>query len=162
MAKGQRTGKQKALLVISIIFIVFGALGLLVLAGIGAGLGVLASYSAMSGGVSAGDALFAGSLGAAILGFMSIGCLIDLIIGILGVRGANDASKVGAFNVFAIIGLVVAIITFVLTVFAVVTASSANTDASSNIISAVIGLILPAVCVWLGTSIKKEGNPTQL
>ncbi len=161
MATGQRTGKQKALFVISVIFIIFGAIGFGTCALFAAATGALASFAAASGSVDAGTALFAGTIGVILLVFSSLGCIIDIIIGVLGIRGANNASKVGAFNVFAVIGLIFAIISLALTIAAVCTNSSVSGSASSTIISSIIGLILPAICVWLGTSIKKEGNPTQ-
>ncbi len=161
MATGQRTGKQKALFVISVIFIIFGAIGFGGCVLLAAGVGVVSTLAAASGSADAGTALFAGSIGVVLLVFSSIGCIIDIIIGVLGIRGANNAAKVGAFNVFAIIGLIFAIISLALTIGAICTNSSAASSASSAIISAIISLILPGICVWLGTSIKKEGNPTQ-
>ncbi len=114
------------------------------------------------------------------------GSIIDLIIGILGIRGSNNASKVGAFTVFSVIGLIVSVILLLASigsVFALFPDPSSDINSSlqdlknyadsgaaevdkfsymdSGIIGSVISIILSAICVWLGVSIKKEGNPTQ-
>ncbi len=152
MAAKQRTGKQTALLVISVIAIIIAVLGILSCISVALGGGVLATYLAAKGTTSANDVAAVG-MGTAVLGFAgTIACVIDLFIGVLGVRGANDASKIGAFNVFAYIGLACGIITLVVAVIAMAT----GTPKGTSIVSALVGLILPGICVWLGRGIKNE------
>jgi hypothetical protein len=153
MAANQRTGKQKALLVISIIIIVIAVLGILSCISIALGGGILASYLAASHSTSANNVLAVGGL-SAVVGFIGVvACVIDLLIGILGVRGANDASKIGPFNVFAYIGLAIAIIDLVCVIVAMCTGTGSR---GTMVVSAIIDLILPALCVWLGRGIKNE------
>ncbi|WP_080797121.1 hypothetical protein [Arabiibacter massiliensis] len=144
----QKSSSQKALKVIAIIMIVFAALsiaaGLLAMAG-----GGLAGYV----GVDSSDdgAVMLGGF-AMLLGFVALlGGAIDLLIGIFGLRGANDPSKIGVFYVFAIIGLVLAVLDALGTFF------GGNAD-GSDIFGAIVGIILPLVCVLLASNIKKENS----
>ena len=144
----EKTTSQKALKVVSIIMIVFAALTLLI--GIASIVGGGAIGMAGAGSNESDLALVGGLAVAAGLIVLLGGC-IDLLIGIFGLRGANDPRKIGAFYVLAIIGLVFAVLSALGTLFA----GSAD---GSDIVSALVGLLLPAVCVLLAYNIKKENS----
>ncbi len=144
----QKSSSQKALKVISIIMIVFAALaivgGLVVTAG-GGLLGVEGVNTADD------DVTLTGGL-AMVLGLMFlVGGIVDLIIGIFGLRGANNPKKIGVFFVLAIIGVVFAAISALMTLMG-------GTIDASTIISELISLALPIVCVILANNIKKENG----
>lgn len=141
----EKSGSQKALKVISIIMIVFGALGivasLLLLVGGGA-VGI--------SGVDAADDNVAAAGGLAmILGFgMLLSTLFDLVIGIFGLRGANDPSKIGVFFVLAVVGVVFGIINLGFVFL--------NGADVSSVVNSVLSLALPVACVVLANNIKHQ------
>lgn len=149
----QRSGSQKALLVISIITIVFAVIGLILsamtIAG-GALVGAIDSNEAAE--VLEGTGVTQGQVAAGI-GFVGIvlliGCVIELIEGILGVRAANDNQKIMPVWVLAIIGLV---ISFIGAMFLAV--QGRLTDSPSTIIT----LVMSALMLWIATNIKKQAG----
>ena len=141
----EKSTSQKALKVISIIMIVVGVLGLafslFLLIGGGA-MGVTGVDMADDGTAVAGGL-------AMILGFgLLLSSLFDLIIGIFGVRGANNPSKIGVFFVLAVIGVVFGALNLVGTLF--------NGLDFSSIVSSLLSLGLPIVCVVLANNIKHQ------
>lgn len=140
----QRTGKQKVLLVFSIIGIIVGILAIVGgLATVGGG-AVIFHDAAQTGAADTLEAETAlGSL-AAIGGIIIIaGGVFSLLMGIFGIRAANDATKVVPFIVFAIISFISDIVAII--------AGGVN-------VSAIISIVLAAVVVWLGLSIRKEAE----
>lgn len=145
----QKSSSQKALKVISIIMIVFGALTTLLglFSTIGGGALGVAGYSSLDDNVGLAGGLLM------ILGFMFlVSGVFQLILGIFGVRGANNPSKIGVFFVLAIIDIVFCVISAIISLTA-----GMLTDAST-ILSTLAGFILPVVCLILANNIKKENR----
>ena len=146
----QRSGSQKALLVISIIEIISAAivliLGIVSLVGFGA-----------SGAIDTGDAdlnsVVRAGAGAA-FGFASIIALISggwsLFCGILGVRAANDNQKIMIVWVFSLIAFALQVITIIMSFF--------NGSFGDNWVSYLISLIWPALMFWIANNIKQEAG----
>ena len=150
----QRSGSQKALLVISIINIVFAVIallgGLMLMFG-GALFGAVNSSEAAA--ALAGSGISQGQLGAiaGIGGFVIIvSGVVELILGILGVRAANDNQKIMPVWIFAIIQLVLGVISLI----SIIGGGSFSTQGGSAIFS----LILAAVVMWIANNIKKEAG----
>lgn len=142
----EKTTSQKALKVISIIMIVLAGITLLL------GVGGLATggFLGMAGlGASSGSAAMLGGVAIVASLVIVVSGVIDLLIGIFGLRGANDPRKIGTFYVLAIIGLAFAVLSALGTVIG---------GDWSSMGSAIVGLILPGVCVLLAYNIKKENN----
>ncbi len=146
----EKSGKQKALKVLSIIWIVFAAIA--IVGGIAAtALGGVSLYGAGVSEVSSADAATmatGGTMAAAVGIVVIIIGVFDLIVAIFGLRGANDPSKIGVFFVLCIIGLVISL-------FNVISAVAQGSDASA-IGSQLCSCIWPAICLWLAYSIKKQ------
>lgn len=150
----QRSGSQKALLVISIISIVFAVIGIL--------LGLMTLLGgALVGAVPAEDAseALAGSginqaqagVLVGVMGFVTV--LIsafELVVGILGVRAANDNQKIMPVWVLAIVELVLCVIAVIM----VFVNGTFATDGVSSILSLAIG----ALIFWIANNIKKEAG----
>ncbi len=142
----EKSSSRKVLKIISIIMIIFSLLGVI------AGLFLLIGGGALGvSGVDAADdtAAAAGGL-TMILGFgMLISALFNLLIGIFGLRGANNPRKIGVFFVLAIIGVVFAVLNMMGTFFG-------GAVDFSTLLSSLVSLALPVVCVVLANNIKKE------
>ncbi len=155
MRKGigmNRSGSQKALLVVSIIELVFGAISLL------GGIMLLIGGAAIGGAAAAGGdpeltAQTAGaasavtSLGALLL-FVSAG--LAILEGVLGIRAANDNQKIMPVWILAIISLVLAVIGVI--------GAIANGSFGQNAMSNILGLALNAVMFWVANNIKTEAG----
>ena len=142
----EKTTSQKALKVISIIMIVLAGITLL----LGVGGLVTGGFLGVAGlGTSSGSAAMLGGVAIVASLVIVVSGVIDLLIGIFGLRGANDPRKIGTFYVLAIIGLAFAVLSALGTVIG---------GDWSSMGSAIIGLILPGVCVLLAYNIKKENN----
>lgn len=146
----QRSGSQKALLVISIIDIVCAAfvliMGIMALVGVGA-----------AGSIDTGDADINGVVRAgagAAFGLASIIALVSggwsLFCGILGVRAANDNQKIMIVWVFSLIALALQVITILMSIF--------NGDFGSNWLSYLLSLVWPALMFWIANNIKQEAG----
>ena len=150
----QRSGSQKALLVLSIINIIFAVIALLagltlMLGGalFGAAPASDASAALSGSGITQGEAgAFAGIAGIAIV----FGGVIELILGILGVRAANDNQKIMPVWVLAIIQLVLSAISLITTI----TDGSFGTQGTSTVAS----LALAVLIMWLANNIKREAG----
>ena len=134
MATAKKTGKQKALLVLSILTIIFAAFCLLIafgcfLCAADAMNSTDASYftyifsNGKAENITGNSPKYENALvavlwmiAAIITGLEAIG---SFIIGILGIRGAHNASKIDAFVVHTIIGLIISIILFAIDLFIV-------------------------------------------
>ena len=150
----QRSGSQKALLVISIISIVFSVFALLG--------GVMMMFGgALVGSINASEAATAlqgsGMTQGQLSAFAGIAGLviifsgaIQLILGILGVRAANDNQKIMPVWVFAIIELVLSAISLVSTFM--------NGTFSTQGASTVFSLILAVAIMWIANNIKREAG----
>ena len=145
----QRSGSQKALLVLSIIEII-GAIialitGLMFFLGAGA---VLTDASSVAGtGITQDE-------GAGILVIMS-GLLVvvgvwSLLCGIFGVRAANDNQKIMIVWVFCLIGLIMNIVGII--------AGIINGSIGGQVGSFVISAICSAIMFWIANNIKKEAG----
>lgn len=144
----EKSSSQKALKVISIILIVFAAFS--ILGGLFAAFGGGALGSAA---IAAGDDKATAVGGIALLGgtMLLISGIIDLGIGLFGLRGANNPKKIGVFFVLSIIGFVFAALGFVSTLMG-------GLFDIATLVSNVIGIALPLVCVLLAYNIKKENS----
>ena len=150
----ERSGSQKFLLVISIINIVFAAIGILGgIAGImgGAFFGAADPQevsSALSGtGVTQGEA---SGLVVGVFLFVLLACIVELIVGILGVRAANDNQKIMPVWVLALIQVILYAITIIMSI---VNGSFAS-DGISNVLSLAFGILL----FWVANNIKKQAG----
>ena len=150
----ERSGSQKALLVLSIISIVIAALGLL-------GSILLIASSTLVSAVPASEAseiladtgMTQGEAGAVvgIVGFVLLfTCAIELILGILGVRAANDNQKIMPVWVLAIIEVVLSILSIGL--------QFGDGTIGANASSSVVSLLFAVLMFWLANNIKKEAG----
>ena len=148
----QRSGSQKALLVLSIIQIVLAAfmliLGLLAMAG-GAMVGSdpqtsaeLASEIGIASGEVGGTAAIAGLI-------LIVSGAVELIVGILGVRAANNNQKIMPVWVLAIISLVLNIISAI---------STFTSGGGENVTSTIASVIMSALILWIANNVKKEAG----
>ena len=149
--------------VVSIILIVFGALGIvagisgLVGGGVVAGSGIAdqatgTTLSINNGELSGSDADVA-ALGITALVLVGVIALIsgalDLIIGIVGLKASKENAKHTAAFVLGIIGVVFAVISLIATI-------SAGGDMTTSLASGVVGLILP-VLYLVGVNQTRKG-----
>ena len=150
----QRSGSQKALLVLSILNIIGAVLALL------SGLAMMMG-GALIGAVDSSEAAAAlqgtgvtqGEIGvvAALAGFMVIfGGIVELIMGILGVRAANNNQKIMPVWVLAIISLVLNAIGLV--------AAIVNGSFATQGVSYILALILVVLMMWIANNIKREAG----
>lgn len=150
----QRSGSQKALLVLSILNIIGAVLALL------SGLAMMMG-GALIGAVDSSEAAAAlqgtgvtqGEIGvvAALAGFMVIfGGIVELIMGILGVRAANNNQKIMPVWVLAIISLVLNAIGLV--------AAIVNGSFATQGVSYILALILAVLMMWIANNIKREAG----
>ncbi len=154
----ERSGSQKALLVISIISIIFAVLGIILGLMALAGGGLLGAVNPADLDASTAASLensglsmpmigaLAGIFGGAIL----VGSIIELICGILGVRAANDNQKIMPVWVLAIIELVFAV--------AGVVAAVANGVFSQSAASLLCSVAFAVVYLWIANNVKKEAG----
>ena len=150
----QRSGSQKALLVLSILNII-GAV-IILLMGLGLMLGgafigaadpaeVTASLAGTE--ISQGEAGVLAGIAGLVIVFAGV---IELILGILGIRASNDNQKIMPVWVLAIIQLVLSALSLITTI----TGGSFSTQGASTIIS----LIFAALIMWIANNIKKEAG----
>ena len=149
MANVERTGKQKALLVLSIIGIIFGALviisGIVILGG-GALVSLGGAESLAAGQLTAEDQATVATAGglASLLGvLLLLSGGFTLLTGIFGIRGANDAAKIMPYIVCAVITLILDVVSLF---------------ATGITASAIIGIVIAAIMVWLGFAIRSEAG----
>lgn len=145
----ERSSSQKALLVLSIIEIVFAVLALF--AGIATGLlGGLVGAAGVQGELTADEV----ALGTAGLAFLSaiiiISAVWSLLCGIFGIRAANDNQKIMIVWVFAIIGVILGIVGLV---YAIV-----NGSFGQNAVSLIVSLIVDVLLFWIANNIKREAG----
>ena len=126
----------KLLKIVSILMIIFGAIGLLIALIALIGAGALAVGAAGLG--TEGAELAAGLIMAAAI-IMLIGAVIQLIAGIVGTKNYNKPEKA---KVCIIFGVLVALVYIISIVFDI--ASSASTP-FNIIMSIVIGLVMPVL-----------------
>ena len=145
----ERSGSQKALLVISIIEIVFAVLALII--GLGTGLiGGFAGMAGLEGELTAEEAAL-GSAGLAVLSIVIvIEAIWSLLCGIFGIRAANDNQKIMIVWVFALIGVIVSIVGLV--------SAIVNGSFGQNAASLIAGLIVDVVLFWIANNIKREAG----
>lgn len=148
-----RTGSQKALLVISILNIVSGALALLlVLFGtvLTVSVGTMNSAQLAEAGVDAASQGVATVLFAVLtfLGFV-VGVL-SIVEGILGIRAANDNQKIMPVWILAIIGLAISALSVIVGLFQRAPMQDILTDLGTLIVS---GLMF-----WIANNIKVQAG----
>lgn len=149
----ERSGSQKALLVISIIEIVFAVLALIggvssvVLTGVVAG---STPEIVASGNATAQQA----ATGTAALAVLSVIVIVSgvwsLLCGIFGIRAANDNQKIMIVWVFTLIGVIAGVISII--------AAAVNGSFAQSGVSLVVSLIIDGVLFWLANNIKKEAG----
>ena len=105
----ERSGSQKALLVLSIIEIVCAVLALI--AGIFTGvIGSFVPVAELQGQLTAEEAAI-GSAGLALISaFIIIVAIWSLLCGIFGIRAANDNQKIMIVWVFTLIGVIIGVV----------------------------------------------------
>ena len=141
----ERTKYQKALLVISIINIVFGVFGLI--AGLLAGVVSSFAASATNTGLTGDEQ----AIGAAAIGIIAaiavISSLVGLAEGILGIRAARDSQKIMPLWVLSFVGVGLGVIQVV---------TSISSDGFQ--ITTLLPLVFPGLVFWLANSIKMEAG----
>ena len=146
----ERSGSQKALLVISILIIIGGAIAILfaIMTGVAGGMvGAASSAQLAEAGVdSSMQAVATGGL--TIITIVSVvSGAISLIEGILGIRAANDNQKIMPVWVLAIIGLAFSVIGIIMSIV------NGGFQASS-----LVGLALSGLMFWIANNIKTEAG----
>ena len=150
----QRTGFQKALLVLSILTIIsaiWSILGGVVLAGGGVLMGTTESAELSSAAAEAGmsqSELATSFTGIGIAAILI--AIVDIVLGALGIRAANDATKIKPVWVFAVLGLVASIIGLVVTFAMGGTPQEVGTSIGTTIANAIM--------FWISNSIKQQAN----
>lgn len=140
------SGSRKALKVLSIIMIVFSAIGIVMGLLLTTTLGLIGDTSNLAGTdltVAAGSAVVA-TLGIVLV----ITSIVYLVIAIFGLRGAKNPQKIGVFFVLSIIGAVFGAIGLIMNIV--------QGAEMTTILSSVVSLVIVCVFVWLANNIKKE------
>ncbi len=145
-----RSGSQKALLIIAIINIVFGAFTLiagLMTGALGVGVGVLSSSDIASAGVT-GNQQAAVTAGFSLLGIVGIlDGILTLVEGILGLRAANDNQKIMPVWILAIVSLVISALNLLTSLFS-----------GKFSLSLLLSVVVAALMFWIANNIKQEAG----
>ena len=145
----ERSGSQKALLVLSIIEIIGAVLALI--AGISTGLlGGLVGTAGMEGQLTAKEVAVGSASLAIISAIIIISAVWSLLCGIFGIRAANDNQKIMIVWVFALIGVILGVIGLIYAI--------ANGSFGQNALSMIIGLALNVLLFWIANNIKREAG----
>lgn len=145
-----RSGSQKALLVISIINIVLGVLALILsILGFVAGttLSAAGPIAAEQAGLTVEETAVAAGLfsGISIVGIIS--SILEIIVGVLGIRAANDASKIMPVWIISLIEVASVVIAII---FSLV---NGNFEPSS-----ILTLAFGCLVFWIANNIKNQAN----
>jgi len=144
----ERSGSQKALLVLSIIELICGiivlALGVMTLIGGGIVAGELgtelgAEVGEVAGGITGvigGVALFSG--------------LLAVLAGVFGIRAANDNQKIMIVWVFVLIVAIVNVISIVMSIV--------NGTFGASAFSLIASLLFSLLMFWICNNIKKQAG----
>lgn len=145
-----RTSSQKALLVIAIINIVFGAFALIagLMSGVlGVGVGILNSSDIASAGVT-GNQQAAVTAGFSLLGIVGIvDGILTLVEGILGLRAANDNQKIMPVWILAIASLVISALNLISGLFS-----------GKFSLSLIVSVVVASLMFWIANNIKQEAG----
>ena len=161
------TNYQKALKVISIICIVFGAIAAILTIALMALTPLAAPYvsdAAFQAAISDAGPLASQFVGQSFFDttmWLWAGGLISaifiIVLGILGLRGANDPQKIKPFLILAEFALAYECCSVVISMFTMGTAGALTLqNVSSTILSSIIGIAIAAISVWLAFTIKKQ------
>lgn len=147
----QRSGSQKALLVVSIIEIVCAAivliLGIVSLAGIGAVSSMTVDSDPQTNAMvqaAAGSVFSIATIVLLVSGGWSLFC------GIMGVRAANDNQKIMFVWVMSIISVVFAVISLIMSIV--------NGTFGDNWVSQILTLAVQCLMFWVANNIKQEAG----
>ena len=144
----QRSGSQKALLVLSIIELICGiivlALGVMTLIGGGIVAGELGSEL----GAEAGEV--AGGITGVIGGVSVFAGLLSVLAGVFGIRAANDNQKIMIVWVFVLIVAIVNIISIVMAII--------NGTFGTSAFSLIASLLFSLLMFWICNNIKKQAG----
>ncbi len=149
----ERSGSQKALLVLSIIEIVFAVLALIggissvVLTGVVAG---STPDIVAQGRVTANEAATGTAVLAILSGVVIISGIWSLLCGIFGIRAANDNQKIMIVWVFTLIGVIGGVVALI--------AAIVNGSFGQSAFALIIGLIMDGILFWIANNIKKEAG----
>ncbi len=145
----ERSGSQKALLVLSIIELVGGALALIMgFLGI-AGTSVVASDPSLVAGSGVSQANATGILGIVSVVIVFSG-IWSILCGIFGIRAANDNQKIMIVWVFCLIGVILAIVGIIMAVI--------NGTFGTQVWSLSGSLIFSGIMFFIANNIKKEAG----
>ena len=146
----ERSGSQKALLVISIIEIVFAVLAFITAIASGVLTGMVAGINPADAGLDSETV----AMGGAALGLVTAGIVISaiwsLLCGIFGIRAANDNQKIMIVWVFTLIGVILGVVGII--------AALVNGSFGSQAFSLILSLILDGVLFWIANNIKREAG----
>lgn len=151
-----RSGSQKALLIISIIDIVIGAFILifgLVTIFAGNALGALTPAELAEAGLAdltAEDKVAAAMAMSFISASMIIMGIISVIEGILGIRAANNNQKIMPVWVLSIIGLAGVVVGIIMSIV--------QGTFSSSIMSNIFSLVANGLMFWIANNIKTQAG----
>ena len=143
-----RSGSQKALLVISIINIVLGILALILsIMGFvpGTTLSAAGPIAAEEAGLTVEETAVAAGLFSGISMVGIISSILEIIVGVLGIRAANDASKIMPVWIIALIEVVSMVIAIVMSLV------NKNFEVSS-LLSLAVGCLM----FWIANNIKNQ------
>ena len=154
----ERSGSQKALLVISIIGIIGAVLGIIVGALVIAGGGLIGAVpqsqvdadtaaSLAEAGITTGQA---GALVGIVGGLALFASILELIISILGVRAANDNQKIKPVWILSIISVVFGVINLI--------SAIVQGPFGGQAPSLIIGIAWSLVVLWIANNIKQEAG----
>ena len=161
---GERSGAQRGLKVLAILYTIGGALVLLWLlcmwflysraeAEAGGSLApMLVQEMSRRGFAVSGESELTSLVFAAIIVFVTLGLSL-LLTGILGIRAANDPEKVTPY-------LVISGLSLAYTILNIVRSIVANTFDLS--IETLIGVGIPVLAVWLGVSVKQQRDQARM
>lgn len=156
----ERSGSQKALLILSIINIILAVI--IIFSGIivnvfGGMFGASPEAAELAGEVAAetGQAVTGGEIGMlAIIGGMGliISGVIELIMGILGVRAANDNQKIMPVWVISLLSLAFGVASFIMAVI------GGSIHGAGDVIQYLTSLVFSALMFWIANNIKKQAG----
>ncbi|MBQ9057684.1 MAG: hypothetical protein IJ125_00705 [Atopobiaceae bacterium] len=150
----QRSGSQKALLVISVINIILSAILLLLgifslIGGVIVGNPQIAAEAASETSLTTAQVGLGGTFLVAGGISLIVVCILEIIIGILGLRASNDAQKIMPVWWLSLISLVLNVVGIIMNIVQ---------GQPVDILSTVLTIVLSALIFWIANNIKREAG----
>ena len=149
----ERSGHQKALLVLSIIELVLSILGLvggLAITFLGGAVIAAAPEVAAEGGATAAEVSSVGGMAVIASGVIIIAAIFGILAGVFGIRAANDNQKIMPVWVVTLIVIILNVVGLIVVI--------ANGSFGGNAFGYVIDLVFSIILFWIANSIKTQAG----